>query len=274
MIVDSHVHVWSADPSAYPWQPLLAHVPPPQSPAPVATLIADMDRAGVAMAVLVQPSVYGRDHRYLGACLKAHPDRFAGICLVDPASSAPDADLRQLVAENCYRGLRLNTIRQGDCAGLLAPERRCLFEAAEELKLSVSFHMDFDQAPVVAELAGRYVSTPFIIDYLGPDIHTRADAAGHLDLLAVHRNIHFKLLCVAEDAKTPYPFADIMPFYEMVLAHFGAERVMFGSDYPGAARICTYEKLIAWGRAFPGLTETGRRLVMGETACRLFCSKT
>ncbi|QIG47406.1 amidohydrolase family protein [Nordella sp. HKS 07] len=270
MIVDSHVHVWSADPFAYPWQPLLAHVPPPQSPAPVETLIADMDRAGVAMAVLVQPSVYGRDHRYLAACLKAHPERFVGVCLVDPASSVPDADLRQLLAENSYRGLRLNTIRQGDCAGLLAPDRRRLFDAAEELRLSVSFHMDIDQAPVVAELAERYVSTPFIIDYLGPDIHARADAARHLDLLAAHRNVYFKLLCVAEDAETPYPFADIMPFYEAVLARFGAERVMFGSDYPGAARLCAYEKLIAWGQNFPGPTVAGRRLVMGETARRLF----
>lgn len=270
MIVDSHVHVWSSDSAAYPWQPLLAHVQPPTTPAPIERLLADMDGAGVARAILVQPSAYGPDHRYLERCLKASPGRFAGICQIDPRSLTPGDDLARLCADGLYRGLRLNTIRQQGMARLASRECESLFETIEKFGLSLSFHMDIDQAPLVAQLADRYPAIPFIIDYLGPGIHQRPDVECFLDRLAAKPNIHFKLLCTAEDSLKPYPFADITVFYGKVLTRFGASRVMFGSDYPGAARICAYDRLIAWGVAFPGLAGPDRTLVMGGTAAKLF----
>jgi L-fuconolactonase len=167
-------------------------------------------------------------------------------------------------------GAPTQCVRQGDLAWL-AGENHCgLFKAVEELELSLSFHMDIDQAPVVARLASRHCAVPVIIDYLGPGIHARRDAETYLDCLAAEPNIYFKLLCTAEDAGNAYPFPDIVVFYRKVLGRFGARRVMFGSDYPGAARICSYDKLIAWGENFPGLDERDRAQVMGETARRLF----
>lgn len=272
MIVDSHVHIWSADAEIYPFRPLLAHVPPPKLPAPVETLIVEMDRARVDKAILVQPSVYGPDHRYLARCLEAWPDRFAAICQIDPRASAPRDELERFCAGGLYQGLRLNVIRQGDIGWLAKAERGSLFDAVEELQLSLSFHMDIDQAPVVAQIASRHRTVPVIIDYLGPAIHARRDAQAWLDLLAAEPNVHFKLLCTAEDATSAYPFPDIVVFYREVIGRFGAGRVMFGSDYPGAARICAYDKLIAWGESFPGLDDKERAQVMGGTATRLFFS--
>lgn len=270
MIVDSHLHVWSSDPEAYPWQPLLAHVPPPTYAAPVERLIADMARAKVGKAILVQPSVYGRDHSYLINCVKAAPDHFIGVGLVDLRSPTPREDFLDLVAKGLDRGLRLNTIQRGDVTRLAGPDYRGLFDTAEEMRVSVAFQMDIEQAPVIARLAEQHRALPLIVDYLGPEIHARNDATPYLDLLAAHPNIYFKLLCTAEDTKTAYPFPDVVAFYRAVLARFGAQRLMYGSDYPGAANICAYEKLIQWGEDFPGLGTADRALVMGGTAARLF----
>lgn len=270
MIVDSHLHVWSSDPQAYPWQPLLAHVPPPTYAAPVERLLADMARARVDKAILVQPSVYGRDHSYLIDCLKMAPDRFIGVGLVDLRSSTPREDFLDLIAKGLGRGLRLNTILRGDVTRLAGPDYRGLFDLAEEMQVSVAFQMDIEQAPVIARLAAQHRSLPLIVDYLGPEIHARTDAAPYLDLLAAHSNIYFKLLCTAEDTKSAYPFPDVVAFYRAVLARFGAARLMYGSDYPGAAKICTYEELIRWGDDFPGLGAADKALVMGGTAARLF----
>lgn len=270
MIVDSHLHVWSSDPHAYPWQPLLAHVPPPTYAAPVERLIADMARARVDKAILVQPSVYGRDHSYLIDCLKVAPDRFIGVGLVDLRSPTPREDFLDLVAKGLGHGLRLNTILRGDVTRLAGPDYRGLFDTVEEMGVSVAFQMDIEQAPVITRLAEQHRSLPLIVDYLGPEIHARTDAAPYLDLLAAHPNIYFKLLCTAEDTKTAYPFPDVVAFYRAVLSRFGAERLMYGSDYPGAANICSYEKLIQWGGDFPGLGAADKALVMGGTAARLF----
>ncbi|MGF7160865.1 L-fuconolactonase [Rhodoligotrophos appendicifer] len=269
MIVDAHAHVWSDDEETYPFAPLLAHVPPPQRPAPVETLIGEMDAAGVDKVILVQPSVYGYDNRYLMGCLARWPDRFIGHCLVDPRSPTPQADLLQWCRPAGCSGLRLNTIRQGDLSWLAEADRRPLFQALMELRLPVSFHMDIEQAPVVAQLATRHPTVAFIVDYLGADIHVRHDAAAYLDVLASCPNVNFKLLCTAEDARTPYPFPDIVPFYQAVLARFGAERTMFGSDYPGAATVCGYGDLVEWGKNFPGLGADEREKLMGKTALSL-----
>ncbi|WP_119275109.1 amidohydrolase family protein [Taklimakanibacter deserti] len=270
MIVDSHVHVWSADREAYPFRPILAHVPAPTKPAPIERLIADMDRARVDKAILVQPSAYGPDHRYLKGCLEAWPGRFAGICQIDLRAAVPRADFERLCADGLYRGLRLNTIRQGDMSALTGAQYESLFAAIADSGLSLSFHMDIDQAPVVARLAARHGTLPVIVDYLGPHIHARRDVEPCLDLLASEPNIHCKLLCTAEDAASPYPFPDIAVFYRKILDRFGPSRTLFGSDYPGAARICDYKKLIAWGETFPGLGAADRAQVMGGTARRLF----
>jgi hypothetical protein len=173
MIVDSHLHVWSSDPIAYPWQPLLAHVPPPTYAAPVERLLADMARAEVDKAILVQPSVYGRDHSYLIDSLKAAPDRFIGVGLVDLRSTTPREDFLDLIAKGLGGGLRLNTILRGDVTRLAGPDYQSLFDTAEEMGVSVAFQMDIEQAPVIARLAVQHRSLPLIVDYLGPDIHAR-----------------------------------------------------------------------------------------------------
>ena len=270
MIIDAHAHVWSSDPATYPWQPILAHVPPPTLLAPVERMVADMDRAGVDKVVLVQPSVYGWDNRYLMECLAGAPERFLGICLIDPRSSTPLDDLKRGCGPGKCQGLRLNTIKQGDLSWLAGDECRPLFAALEALDLSLSFHMDIDQATVVAELAARHPGISFIVDYLGGEVLGRADAPAYLDLLAEQPNVHFKLLCVAEDARTPYPFPDIVPFYRAVLERFGAARVMYGSDYPGVCTVCSYKQAVDWGRNFPGLSAAEQALVMGGTAAKLF----
>ena len=88
-----------------------------------------------------------------------------------PDRSALSCAARRFVAPVRSRplpGIAPDTIRQGDISWLAAPDRHALFAALAELGLSLSFHMDIEQAPVVATLAARYPGVPFIIDYLGP----------------------------------------------------------------------------------------------------------
>jgi predicted TIM-barrel fold metal-dependent hydrolase len=270
MIVDTHVHVWSQDAARYPWQPTLAHVPIPTYPAPVEGLLADMDGAGVSHAVLVQPSVYGWDNRYLRDCLERWPDRFVGVCLVDPDSADPRGDLGRWCGERGCQGVRLNIIRQADPGWLAAPRQDAFWRAVEELGLSVSMHMDLGHAPLVARLAARHPSTTFMIDYLGAAVHCEPEPGGHLDRLAAQPNIVFKLLATGEDSRQPYPFADLVPFYRAVWQRFGARRMVFGSDYPGVRFACSYAQAVDWPRHLDFLSEADRRQILGATPAGLW----
>lgn len=269
MIIDTHAHVWSANTAAFPFQPILAHVPAPTVPAPVEQLLEDMDEAGVDVTVLVQPSVYGWDNRYLMQCLDRWPNRFAGICLVDPRKADP-TDLDRWCGAGGCRGVRFNIISERDVSWLLDKTRSRLFEALEERGLSASFHMDIDQAPVVADLAARHGDAPFIVDYLGAAALRRNDLDAHIGHLAAQANILWKVLCVAEDADTAYPFPDVIAFYRKLLDRFEADRLMFGSDYPGPRSICGYENTVKWLGLFPGLDSRSYEWLMGQTAARVF----
>jgi len=81
-----------------------------------------MDDAGVSHAVLVQPSVYGWDNSYLCDCLDHWPDRFAGVCLIDPDAADPRKELDHWCGERGCQGVRLNIIRQPDPSWLAAPK--------------------------------------------------------------------------------------------------------------------------------------------------------
>jgi len=270
MIVDTHVHVWSTDAARYPWQQTLAHVPIPTYAAPVEDLVAAMADAGVSHAVLVQPSVYGWDNSYLCDCLDRWPDRFAGICLIDPDAADPGKELDHWCGERGCQGVRLNIIRQPDPSWLAAPRQDRFWQAVEALGLSVSMHMDLGHTPLVARLANRHPGVTFMIDYLGAAVHREPDPGPPLDLLAARPNVIFKLVATGEDSKEPYPFADLMPFYAAVWQRFGARRMVFGSDFPGVRFACSYRQAADWPRHLGFLGEPDRRQIMSMTPAGLW----
>jgi predicted TIM-barrel fold metal-dependent hydrolase len=269
-VIDAHVHVWTLEPDRYPWQQTLAHVPIPGEPATAEDLLDEMDRAGVGHAVLVQPSVYGWNNDYLCDCLDRWPDRFVGICLVDPRADGAGEALRYWCAERGCRGVRVNLIGHSDAAWVLDAARQELWDAARELGISVSFQMLPGQAPVVRELARREPETLFIVDYLGPDAFHDGSGAPAVELLAEAPNAWFKLIASGPDSRERYPFRDLWPLYEHAVRSFGPERIVFGTDFPHVRRACPYADAAAWLAELPFLDERARAAIGNDNAAELW----
>src|SRR5258708_25295472 len=92
-IVDIHPHVIAADYARYPLAPVGGKLSEWAAQRPVTReqLLAAMDEAGVAQAVLVQASTaHGHDNRYIADSAAANPTRFAWVGSLDaPAPDAP-----------------------------------------------------------------------------------------------------------------------------------------------------------------------------------------
>ena len=91
-IVDTHTHVISPDHERYPLAPMTGF-PRRQTwfldhPVSAEGLLAELDGAGVAAAVLVHTTAYGHDNRYAAAAPATAPGRFTAVCIVD--LTAPD----------------------------------------------------------------------------------------------------------------------------------------------------------------------------------------
>ena len=126
LLIDAHVHVWKHDP-AFPFAPG-AH--PPAEDASVETLLDLMQTNQVSRTVLIQVIHYRWDNSYLASVLKRYPQKFRGVCRVNPEDPAAPDRLTQLTQEQGFHGVRLSpaATAEGDwIRGPLMPQlwRRC-----------------------------------------------------------------------------------------------------------------------------------------------------
>ena len=86
MIIDTHTHVVSSDKAKHPLSPE-ARGWSTEVSNDVEDLIAEMDRAGVECATLVQPNgTYGLDNLYQCDSAKAYIPRTVAVGILDPAA--------------------------------------------------------------------------------------------------------------------------------------------------------------------------------------------
>ena len=85
--------------------------------------------------------------------------------------------------------------------------------------------------------------------------------------------VHVKLSGFHHWCRTRYPYPDAMPFVEAAVRAFGADRCMWGSDFPHVLAGCGYVRSRHHlGRAARFLSEAELAAVMGGTADRLWFS--
>jgi len=95
----------------------------------------------------------------------------------------------------------------------------------------------------VAALAADLPQLPIVLDHLGkPEIGTArmpsapsTEWADALRTLAAHGQVFCKLSGLPAEAAGDWSAAQVEPFFDVALAAFGPERLMFGSDWPVSA---------------------------------------
>ena len=268
LVVDSQVHVWAAEPRDHPWpQPPPAVLQRPQPLLPE-ELLGEMDRAGVARAVLVPPSWEGFRNALALAAARAHPDRFAvmgRLPILAPDSRDRLAEWRFLPG---LLGLRLN-FRRAAVRQLRDGTADWLFRQAEADGLALMLFVNED-FPAIARIAERHPGLRLVIDHLGVNVEARGAAAfAHLpELLALHRhpNVAVKasaLPCAAADG---YPFRSLHAPLRAAFDAFGPARLFWGSDLSRLP--CPYRDAVTmFTEHLPWLRGEELALVMGRALC-------
>ncbi|MCZ6634618.1 MAG: amidohydrolase family protein, partial [bacterium] len=127
-IVDSHLHIWPDDTGQYPRK----EVP---YPASVELLLEYMAEGGVDHSVFVMSMHYQYDNRILADTLKAHPDKLAGVGVLNPRGQEAADNLEALVAKTDIRGIRIRGTIETD--GFCTPETDPLWKKAAELNVPI-----------------------------------------------------------------------------------------------------------------------------------------
>jgi len=277
-VVDSHLHVWDGTAAGLDPGPMKIGYSA-QATASVELFMDYMDEAGVDRAVFVQPWFYHWDNRYMVSCLRRFPDRFRGVCVIDPRGAKAPAVLRRWRDEG-VTGIRLRPFRPGERPGrgpwLGTDQTLPLWEAlAETGTIACVLHGGPDLGRLPPLLA-RFPSLRIVVDHLNTPVPAEGleqPVFRALLDLARHPQVHVKLSGFHHWCPERYPYRDGLPFAEAAVRAFGADRCMWGSDFPHVLAGCGYVRsrhLLPREAAFLSKEEMG--LVMGGTAERLWFS--
>jgi predicted TIM-barrel fold metal-dependent hydrolase len=234
--------------------------------AAVPDYLAELDAAGMTHGVIVQPPSAGIDNGYLLESLKAARGRLRGVAAVEP--SAYYNDLKALDAAGVV-GLRL------DLSGRPIPDFGAqpwpdFLKRVASLGWSVHAHREAKDLPrIVGPLLAAGLTV--VVDHYGrPDPALGVDDPGFRYLLTqgASRRLWIKLSGAHRNGGAAAGERIALAAYPLLRAALGADRLLFGSDWPhgeGGTGIAGRTAIIERSAADP----SERRMVLGENAATL-----
>jgi predicted TIM-barrel fold metal-dependent hydrolase len=277
--IDTHLHVWQPDRLAYPWlagEPALNRA---YLPADLGDVALGNGRHRVTAAVMVEAGrrpEHALDEVEFVEELAAQGPPIVAMVAHASLERGIDAraELAALARHRLVVGVRRNV--QDEPAGFAATESfvtgvRLLAEHGYPFDVCVRHR----QLPEVTELVSRLPEVTFVLDHLGKPavVEHRMDPwREDMRRLAGLPNVVCKLSGLTTEADhAAWTPDDLLPYLRHVLAEFGAQRCMFGSDWPVATLATSYERWIdVVERALDGLSVAERDAVATGTARRVY----
>lgn len=274
-MVDTHAHIYHSDETTYP----MIEVPsrPPEATGTIEHLRENVATAGIFKVVLVQTgSAYRWDNRLLGDTAKANEDWMVGVCTLDPASRASIEELERLRSGYNVRGVRVEPTRT-DYPQYYHPGSVALWEAAQRLDVVICAHLQTQYLRQLSELLARFPDVPVVLDHAA-----YPKAAGGVDSetvnavvdLARFDQLYVKLTFAVTGSDQAYPFSDMHDIVRKLIRAYGADRCMWGSDFPCEhwLKKSTYTQHLDLFRTELSLSLAEQSAILSDTATKLWFS--
>jgi L-fuconolactonase len=264
MLIDSHCHVIASDTARYPHAPLFGK----QSEWSAGhsldhpEMVTANVEAGVDKAILVQASsVYGFDNSYVADSVAAHPERFTGVFSIDVVAPDAVAKMKHWMSKG-LTGMRIFT------SGSTHAEQETFFaeeaaypawQYASDQGLSVCMQMRVKGLPLLETMLKRFPSARVILDHFARAEVWALSKYPNLTLKITHRPIEQAM----KGKATPQAFLG------KALQEFGANRLIWGSNFPAAPQ--PLPELIAMARnALSFLPQQDQDWIFFRTAQTLY----
>lgn len=221
---------------------------------PPEKLVADFDSAGVEAGIIAFLNTYdmvAANDRALAAC-EAHQGRFYGYIYLNPHMlDTAIAEFERRSADPHFRGVKLHPMN--DVYYPFLKDFFPLYERIEASGMPVLWHSGtspYSHPLQIAYVAHRFPKMPCILGHFGlSDLTWECFPAADL----------------AENIYVDTTANPIVPVMNDWIAEFGAERMLWGSDFPFYSVAYEAEKLAHLGR-----NDRERELIAAGNARRLF----
>ena len=277
VIVDCHAHIYGTarDESRYPT--IAEPYRPPRGTGTITHLKREMKINGVAHVTAIQTSTYYRfDNRFTADSARRHKDFMVGVVTLDPDEPQNPWLMEHLVEKYNVRGMRSIPAKSGrlDDPGVVR-----LWSTAERLGIVINSLTGRGLKSQVMTLAVRHPKLRVVIDHclnIGAN-DALADTVKDMQDLARLPNVHAKLTFLPTGTAMGYPCRDLHDACREVIKAFGANRCVWGSDFP--CELWCKDSKISYAQHLKifthelQLSEKDKRDVLGQTALRLWFGK-
>jgi len=273
MVVDAHHHLWDPAHRDYPWMAGDA-LAPIRRRFDAGDLKPLLDANGIERTVVVQ-TVSSQEETREFLQTAAENDFIAGVVgwvdLTDRSVAKTLAELKQSETGRFLVGVRHQVHDEPDPEWLLRDDVQRGIAAVGEAGLVYDVLVRTRELPAALEAVKRHAGMRFVVDHAAkPRIAAGSwDAAWEKALapLAEHANVTCKLsgLVTEADWKSWTP-EQLEPYVNRVLAWFGPDRCMFGSDWPVCLLAAPYGDVVEVMRSIAGDDAN----LFGETATRVY----
>jgi predicted TIM-barrel fold metal-dependent hydrolase len=270
LIIDTHAHIYSPDEKKYP--PIEKPFRPPGGKGSVEDLKKESAAAGTRAVCAIQTSTFYRfDNRYICDSAAANKGWMAGVCTLDPDNPESPAILKRFVKEYGLRGMRSIPAKDGR---LDHPGVRALWKAGLEAGIVINALVGREKAGEVDRMLADFPKLRVVLDHCmnvkaGPGMEATVEDVVRL---SKHRNLHAKLTFIPTGSAGGYPCADIHEACMKIIRAYGAERCIWGSDFPcelWCPKVSYVEHLRIFQNDLP-LKVAERAAILGETARKLW----
>ena len=230
--------------------------------------LANMDYAQVAGAVVVQELIDGIQNDYLEEVKRKYPERFFVFGMFDFFNGGPVRQVEELYGRG-FRGIAIpghRLILNDRRVYLNSPEMMEMFKLMERkgMILSICLAENLQQMDEIKEVIAECPDLKIAIGHFG--MVTQPGWEEQI-MLAGNKNVYVEsggITWLFNSEFYPYPSAvrAIREAIDMV----GAEKLMWGSDYPRTITAITYKMSYDFILKTDVLTDREKALFLGENA--------
>ena len=260
LIVDSQIHLWDKGqaPPTHRQAPYLAH-----------EAIADMDAAGVHVAINHPPNWDQDSNTYAVTAASLYPQRLATLgWLKLNRPEAPD-QVRRWRQQPGMIGFRFICVAEDERAWPQDGTMDWLWPLAEELGLPIALAGPA-LLSLVPDLATRYPNLKLTLDHFGMVGTSRTRGllqAEDLEAWSRYPNVAVKLTGAPDYATDEYPFVSMHDRVRRLYDAYGPRRLFWGSDITRLK--CTWRQCVTmFTEEMPWLSQADKSEIMGEAFCR------
>jgi len=239
LMIDSHVHVFKRNPQ-FPFAPG-AHPPPYDASA---EMLLDLMQANhVARTVIIQVIHYKWDNSYLASVLKRYPDKFHGVCRVNPEDPAAPDHLSELT-EQGFRGVRISPAATAEGDWIRGPLMPPLWRRCRELKVPMTVLIPATRLSDLTSLIEANPELTVVIDHMADCPLDRPDLLKVLLGLARYPRVFVKITDLWTLSHKAYPYPDSQEQAKRICDAYGPDRCMWATNWPVSLAQLPYARLV------------------------------